>query len=210
MKKFISKLHYLTQDLENRSHLEQVEIACEAGCKWIQYRCLSKSDKEMLAELHEIAAVCDDWGTTLLVTNHWHLLPLADIQGVHIEDMDADLNSIRTNIGDDKILGASATDYPQIVKHIKNGVDYIGCGPFAHTDTKPNNHQHWGIDGYQTVVKDLEKDQLSIPLIAAGGVNLASVKDLMETGIHGIAVSAAINQSENPSAAYKSFHQLLF
>lgn len=210
MKKFISKLHYLTQDLETRSHLEQVEIACEAGCKWIQYRCLSKSDEEMLAELHQIAAVCDDWGTTLLVTNHWHLLPLADIQGVHIEAMDAYVSAIRAQIGEDKILGASATYYPQIVNHIKNGVDYIGCGPFAHTDTKPNNHQHWGVEGYQKVVNNLEKYQLSIPLIAAGGVNLDSVKDLMETGIHGIAVSAAINKSENPSSTYKSFHQLLF
>lgn len=210
MKKFISKLHYLTQDLENRSHLEQVEIACEAGCKWIQYRCLSKTDEEMLAELHQIAAVCDDWGTTLLVTNHWHLLPLADIQGVHIEEMDADVSAIRAQIGEDKILGASATYYSQIVNHIKNGVDYIGCGPFAHTDTKPNNHQHWGVEGYQKVINSLEKDHLSIPLIAAGGVNLDSVKDLMEAGIHGIAVSAAINKSENPSATYKAFHQLLF
>lgn len=210
MKKFISKLHYLTQDLEDSAHLEQVVLACEAGCKWIQYRCLSKSDEQMLEELHQIAAVCDDWGTTLLVTNHWHLLPLADIQGVHIEDMDADVSVIRAEIGEDKILGASATYYPQIVKHIKNGVDYIGCGPFAHTDTKPNNHQHWGVAGYQNLMNNLEKDQLSIPLIAAGGVNLASVKDLMETEIHGVAISAAINKSENPTAAYKAFHQLLF
>lgn len=210
MKKFISKLHYLTQDLRDRTHLEQVILACESGCKWIQYRCLSKSNQEMLEELHQIATVCDDWGTTLLVTNHWHLLPQADIQGVHIEDMDADVSIIRAKIGEDKILGASATYYPQIVNHIKNGVDYIGCGPFAHTDTKPNNHQHWDVTGYQNMMDNLAKDELSIPLIAAGGVNLESVKALMETGIHGIAVSGAINKSNNPSAAYKDFHQLLF
>ncbi len=210
MKKFISKLHYLTQDLENRSHLEQVEIACQAGCKWIQYRCLSKSDEEMLAELHPIASVCDDWGATLIVTNHYHLLHLADIQGVHIEDMDLNLNIIREQIGEDKTLGASATNFEQIKNHIQNSADYIGCGPFAHTDTKPNDNTHWGINGYQEMVEKLKKENLEIPLIAAGGVNQKDVEALLKTGIHGIAVSAAINKTENPSQAYTEFHQLIF
>jgi len=210
MKKFISKLHYLTQDLENRSHLEQVEIACQAGCKWIQYRCLTKSDQEMLDELHPIASVCDDWGATLIVTNHYHLLSLADIQGVHVEDMNVDLKVIRHEIGEDKTLGASATNFEQIKNHIQNTADYIGCGPFTHTNTKPNDHAHWGVNGYQEMVEKLKQENLEIPLIAAGGVNLKDVEALLQTGIQGVAVSAAINKSENPAQAYKEFHQLIF
>ncbi len=210
MKKFISRLHYLTQDLPNCSHLEQVQIACEAGANWIQYRCLSKSDAEMLEELHQIAAICDDWGTTLIITNHVHLVHLADIQGVHIEDMDADLTVIREQIGEDKTLGASANTYQQIINHIKNGADYIGCGPFGHTDTKPNDSPHWGVKGYQEAIEKLQKNQLEIPLIAVGGVQIENVELLTATGIHGIAVCAAINNSENPGAAYKAFHQLIF
>jgi thiamine-phosphate pyrophosphorylase len=207
MKKFISKLHYLTQDLENSSHLEQVEIACQSGCKWIQYRCLTKSDKEMLAELHPIASVCDDWGATLIVTNHYQLLSLADIQGVHMEDMNTDLKNIRQHIGEDKTLGASATNFEQIKNHIQNTADYIGCGPFAHTDTKPNDNAHWGIKGYQEMIEKLKEENLEIPLIAAGGVN---IKSLFQTGIYGVAVSSAINKSENPALTYKEFHQLIF
>ena len=210
MKKFISKLHYLTQDLENISHLEQVEIACQAGCKWIQYRCLTKSEEEMLTELHPIASVCDDWGATLIVTNHYQLLPLADIQGVHIEDMTADLKIIREQIGEDKTLGASASNFEQIKNHIQNTADYVGCGPFAHTDTKPNDNEHWGIKGYLEIIEKLKEKNLEIPLIAAGGVKQKDIKALLETGIHGVAVSAAINKTENPAQAYKEFHQLIF
>src|ERR1700761_1084164 len=110
MKKYISKFHYLTQDLPNRSHVEQARIACEAGANWVQYRCMSKGDDELIAEINEIAAICDDWGSTLILTNHYHLLDKVDAQGVHIEDFEADFNAIREIIGDDKTLGASATN----------------------------------------------------------------------------------------------------
>ena len=99
MKKYISKLHYLTQDLPNLTHTQQVQLACEAGANWIQYRCFSKTDEEMLEELHPIGTICDDWGATLIVTDHSHLVHLADIQGVHIENVDADITLVRKQIG---------------------------------------------------------------------------------------------------------------
>jgi thiamine-phosphate pyrophosphorylase len=95
MKKYISKFHYLTQDLPQRSHVEQTAIACKAGANWIQYRCLTKTDPELIDELHQVASICDDWGATLILTDHYHLLDQVDAQGVHLEDMQADFNKIR-------------------------------------------------------------------------------------------------------------------
>src|SRR3982751_3343053 len=86
MKKYIEKLHFITHDLEQYPHVEQVQVACEAGAKWIQYRCLTKSDEDLLKDIVPISSICDDWGTTLIVTNHIHLREQADIQGFHIED----------------------------------------------------------------------------------------------------------------------------
>ncbi len=210
MKKYVSKLHYITQDSPNLTHTEQVQIACEAGANWIQYRCFSKTDEEMLEELHPIASICDDWGATLIVTNHSHLVPLADIQGVHIEDLEADIMLVREQIGKDKTLGVSAINMEQIKTHIKNGADYIGCGPFAHTDTKPNYFPHWGLEGYKKAVEILEKDGINFPLIAVGGIKPEDVIALMDTGVFGIAVSSSINLSENISEAYSKMHQLVY
>jgi thiamine-phosphate pyrophosphorylase len=210
MKKYISKFHYLTQDLDHISHLEQTQLACGAGANWIQYRCLSKTDEEMLAELHPIAEVCDDWGATLIVTNHYHLVHQADIQGVHIEDMDADLNLIRAEIGENKTLGASATEANQVINHIKNSADYVGCGPFSITLTKPNNDELWGVKGYQNAVNQLKELGLETPIIAVGGVKLADVDLLLATGVHGLAVCSAINDTNNITKAYKEFHKVIF
>jgi thiamine-phosphate pyrophosphorylase len=207
MKKYISKFHYLTQDLPHRSHIDQVQIACQAGANWIQYRCLTKADDELIDEINEIAVICDDWGATLILTNYYELLDRVDAQGVHIEDFDADLIAIRKHIGDDKTLGASATNIENLLQ-IQNTrmVDYCGYGPFAHTDTKPNNKPLLGFQGY----RDLQKHPIEIPAIAVGGIQLNDVEHLLETGVYGIAVSGAINLAIDPGAVLKEFYRKIY
>jgi len=208
MKKYISRFHYLTQDLPNRSHVEQARIACEAGANWIQYRCLTKSDQELKDEINQVAAICDDWGATLILTNHYHLLDTVDAQGVHIEDFDADLAAIRGTIGDDKTLGASATNIQRLLAVQSTGVaDYCGYGPFAHTETKPNNKPLLGFSGYRELQKHHE---IEIPVIAVGGIQLNDVDALIETGVYGIAVSAAVNLAIDPAQALKAFYQKIY
>jgi thiamine-phosphate pyrophosphorylase len=207
MKKYISKFHYLTQDLPNRSHIEQAEIACSAGANWLQYRCLTKTDEELIAEISQIADICDDWGATLILTNHYHLLDKVDAQGVHIEDFDADFKSIRDAIGEDKTFGASATNLEALLKVQATGVvDYCGYGPFRHTDTKPNNKPLLGFEGY----RQLQKQPIEIPVIAVGGITLNDVETLIQTGIYGIAVSAAVNLAIDPGAAVKEFYRKIY
>lgn len=207
MKKYISKFHYLTQDLPNRSHVKQAEIACSAGANWLQYRCLTKGDDELVQEINQIAEICDEWGMTLIITNHYHLLDRVDAQGVHIEDFDADFATIRQHIGDDKTLGASATNIQALLNVQATGiVDYCGYGPFAHTDTKPNNKPLLGYDGY----RQLEKLFIDIPVIAVGGIQLADVDNLLKTGIYGIAVSAAVNLAVDPGKMVKEFYRKMY
>lgn len=208
MKKYISRFHYLTQDLPNRSHAEQTEIACSAGANWIQYRCFSKSDEEMIAELHEVASICDDWGATLILTDHYHLLDKVDAQGVHIEDMAADFKSIREYISDEKTLGASANTFDHIQRIVESGsVDYVGCGPFADTETKPNNYPLLGSQGYRSIIDLCRKQMIDIPILAVGGIKLNDVDALMAAGVFGIAVSAAVNSSADPASVVRDFYR---
>jgi thiamine-phosphate pyrophosphorylase len=207
MKKYVSRFHYLTQDLPDRSHAAQVQMACESGANWIQYRCLTKPEDELIHEINEVAGICDDWGATLILTNHYHLLDKVDAQGVHIEDPEADLNAIRSVIGSDKTLGASATTITGLLKIQALGVvDYCGYGPFAYTETKPNNEPLLGFDGYRR----LGKFAIDIPVIAVGGIQLTDVEQLLNTGIFGIAVSSAVNLAVDPKLAFKEFYRGIY
>ncbi len=204
MKKYISRFHYITQDLPERSHPEQVQTACEAGANWIQYRCFTKNEEAMITELNHIAAICDDWGATLIVTQHYRLLDQADVQGVYMEGNDIDLTYIRQQIGEDKTLGASAHTVEQVLALQKAGLaDYCGYGPFnaAKADGKSV-----GFGGYRA----LEKHPVDLPVIAAGGIRPDDVEPLLQTGVYGIAVSSAINLSLHPAEAVKAFYRKVY
>lgn len=206
MKKFIEKLHFITHDIEQLSHVQQAQTACETGAKWIQYRCLTKSDDELLQDISTIAEICDDWGATLIVTDHVHLNGKADIQGFHIEDMDADFIKLRELLGEACTIGGSANTIAGLVRLAREGADYAGFGPFSHTDTKPNYFEHLGIDGYREAILQLQQKYIDLPVLAVGGVTLHDVEELLQTGVFGIAVSSAINQAEDMRSAYLSFY----
>lgn len=206
MKKYIEKLHFITHDLPHSSHIEQVQVACEAGAKWIQYRCLSKADDELLSDINLIAEICDDWGATLIVTNHIHLKGKADIQGFHIEDMNADFIALRKQIGEEFTLGGSANTIEDLIKLANDGADYAGFGPFHTTSTKPNDYPLIKIDEYAKAIEKLKSANIDLPVLAVGGVTLADLPALMGTGIFGIAASSAINQSGNMYEAYVDFY----
>ena len=208
MKKYISRFHYLTQDLPHRSHAEQAQIACEAGANWIQYRCLSKTDQEMIPEIHHVASICDDWGATLILTNHYHLLDKVDAQGVHLEDMQADFAAIREIITDEKTLGASANSFEDLQRIVLSGVvDYAGCGPFALTETKPNDYPLLGLEGYREITSKMVMSGIDFPLLAVGGIEVEDVDSLLETGIYGIAVSAAVNMAADPREVVRQIYK---
>ncbi len=206
MKKFIEKLHFITHDIPKLTHIEQAQIACNAGAKWVQYRCLTKDDDELLKDIHAIAEICDDWGSTLIVTDHIHLNGKADIQGFHIEDFDANFVKLREKLGEAVTIGGSATTLAGLIRLAEEGADYAGFGPFYTTTTKPNNAALLGIAGYQQAMEALQGMQIDLPVLAVGGVTINDVDALMQTGIFGIAVSSAINQAEDMSAAYQAFY----
>ncbi|WP_316816861.1 thiamine phosphate synthase [Pedobacter nyackensis] len=206
MKKFIEKFHFITHDIHQHSHIEQVQIACSAGAKWIQYRCLTKNDDELLEDINAIAEICDDWGATLIVTDHIHLNGKADIQGFHVEDFDADFVKLREQLGEAVTIGGSATTLEGLIRLAKEGADYAGFGPFYTTLTKPNNAPLLGIEGYKKAMEMLKSLNIDLPILAVGGVTISDIDPLMNTGIFGIAASAAINQADDMRAAYLSFY----
>jgi len=209
MKKYIEKLHFITHDIQKHTHVAQAQLACEAGAKWIQYRCFSKTEEELLADIHLIAAICDDWGATLIVTDHIHLKGKADIQGFHIEDMDADFIEIRNQVGEEYTLGGSANTVENLIRLAKDGADYAGFGPFKLTTTKPNTSPLLGVKGYEQAFSLLKAQHIELPVLAVGGVTLQDVDPLMATGIYGIAASSAINLAEDLRDAYEGFYRAI-
>src|SRR3546814_743620 len=212
MKKYIAPFHYLTQDVPVFTHPELATAACEAGAKWIQYRSKNKADKKSwLDEAAQMEAICDDWGTTLIICSGVEIcMELGEAQGVHLERGDMPVREARRLLGDAKTIGGSARTLEEVLAAYDDGADYVGLGPHKPTQTIRHSNQFLATSDYLRIAGELQKRNVDIPVIAAGGIKPDDVEELLATGIFGVAVSSAVNLSENPGTAYREFYRKLY
>lgn len=125
-----------------------------------------------------------------------------DADGVHIGQSDMEYTKAREILGPDKIIGVSAGNLAEAKEAERVGADYIGVGAVFHTDTKK--------DATSLTMAQLKEisEEVSIPVVAIGGISIDNALELKGTGIDGICVISAIFGSENPSEATKKLLDL--
>ena len=89
--------------------------------------------------------------------------------------------------------------------HASHGANYIGLGPFRFTSTKEKLSPVLGLDGYSKIVNECKTSNIELPLIAIGGIKTEDCKDILHTGIHGVAIASQINLDSNPTGKTEIF-----
>ena len=209
MAKQISKLHYITQDIKGKSHAELAKQACEGGVKWVQLRMKNVTESQWKYEALKTLAVCREYGAQLIINDHPALAAEIGADGVHLGKGDMPLAEARAIIGDEMILGATANNLQDIINAVNYKVDYIGLGPFRFTLTKEKLSPVLGVEGFEVIVKELEKKGIQIPVIAIGGILMEDIADLLSVGVHGVAIASAINLYSNPTQSAAVFAKAL-
>lgn len=198
----ISRLHYITQDLPDFSHPELAEFACKGGADWIQLRVKNKLYNEWLKIAQETKLVCLKYGAKLIINDGVKIAKEISADGVHLGKEDMSPKEARKILRKNVIIGGSTNNMEDVRRMMGDGCDYIGIGPFRFTSTKEKLNPVLGLEGIRSIARQLGN---KIPMIAIGGIKIEDVESLMQTGIHGVAVSSGINLSESKAAATKRF-----
>jgi len=201
----ISKLHYITQDVEHASHVQLVEDACKAGVDWIQLRLKNKSYEDWKTIAEEALAICRKYNAKLIINDNVALVKEIGADGVHVGKQDMPVSKAREILGTDFIIGGTANTFEDVKLHAKSGADYIGLGPFRFTTTKDKLSPILGLEGYKAIVDKCKQENINVPIIAIGGITEADVEVLSTTGIYGVAVASAITHAENKKEMVKKF-----
>lgn len=201
----ISKLQYITNYQSEFSHLDQVKALIKSGIKWIQYRPKFAGKNEIFAEGKEIAALCKQHDIVFIMNDSVELAQELNADGVHLGKKDMSPAIAREILGDEKIIGGTANTTEDIIKLVKQGVNYVGLGPYTYTRTKKNLSPVLGVEGYKTICTYLEKSRINIPILAIGGIKEEDISLLTNTGIHGIAVSSVLSEANNITKKAKAF-----
>jgi len=205
----ISKLHYITQDVEGVTHVELARQACKGGVKWVQLRVKNKDFEQWLEIARATQIVCKKYGAKLIVNDNVEIAKRIGADGVHLGKSDMAPSQARRLLGVNVIIGGSTNSIEDVRRMVTEGADYIGVGPFRFTSTKENLNPVLGSEELKNIVKSTLIEKSQLPMIAIGGIKLEDVQALLNIGVHGVAVSSAINLAADRILAAELFSKEL-
>ena len=181
---------YLVTDrdiLGNRDLCKAVEDSIKGGATIVQLREKFISDDEFLKIARELQKVTKKYNIPLIINDNVKIAKEIDAEGVHIGQSDESLEEARKELGKDKIIGVSVGTVEEAIKAEKGGATYLGIGTVFFTGSKKDINEPLGFEKLEEIRKSV-----NIPSVAIGGIHLDNVKDVMKTGVDGVAVISEI------------------
>lgn len=175
---------------------EAVEQAILGGCTMIQLREKELSSLEFYNQAVAVKQVTDKYHIPLIINDRIDIAMAVQATGVHIGQHDLPAAAVRKVIGENMLLGVSASSIAEAIQAQQDGADYLGVGAMFPTGTKT--------DADSVSMEELQKIRtaVSLPIVVIGGINKGNAGRFKPMGIDGLAVvSAIIAQSDIKVAA---------
>ena len=182
---------------------EQVELACLGGADMIQFRDKQLSDSDLFNTSIKLKQICNKYNVYFTINNRIDIADISNSDGVHIGQNDLPFEYARKILGNEKIIGLSASNYEEAINADKLDIDYIGYGAIFSTQTKPESKAS-GLDILNKVKQNCKK-----PIIAIGGINEKNVYDVIKAGADGVAIVSAICGAKNIKAQAKKIKEII-
>ncbi|KAI0166236.1 Hydroxyethylthiazole kinase family-domain-containing protein [Xylariaceae sp. FL1272] len=203
--------------LGDKDICQVVEAALRGGVTCVQYRDKT-SDTGVLIDigrkLHEITK---KYGVPLLINDRVDVALAVGCEGVHIGQDDMKLETARSILGPDKIIGVTVSNAEETRAACQGLASYLGIGTVFATPTKENVKSIIGVAGLQDILRQLARERPTMPSVCIGGINASNVSSVFWQcadfegvySLDGVAVVSAIMAAKDPEAAAKELKQLL-
>jgi len=180
-----------------------VEEALRAGLALLQYRNKSADWHSKCAEAAKLLQLCRHYNTPLLINDDVELCLEVGAAGVHLGQADTKLVEARQRLGEDAIIGITChSDLSLALRAQAAGADYVAFGRFYPSRTKPH------APPASIHVLQQAKAQLSIPIVAIGGINTENGQALVTAGASMLAVIHSLFASPDVEAEGRALNAL--
>ncbi len=185
---------YVITDGRLRDEIESVKLVLEGGARAIQLRMKNSSTRQMIEKGIKIRRMIEDYDALLFVDDRVDVALAIEAHGVHLGPDDMPLKIAR-KIASELLIGATVHSVEEAIKAQEEGADYLGAGSVYPTSSKENAIVI-GLENLRKIVKSVK-----IPVVAIGGINIENLRNVLSTGVDGIAVISAILSAEDPKEA---------
>jgi thiamine-phosphate pyrophosphorylase len=202
--KSISGLYAVTPDLaDTRALVRLAEAALIGGAAFLQYRNKLADEQLRRTQVAALRDLCRRSGAALIINDHVELAHEIGAEGVHVGDDDASIAYARGLLGRARIVGASCyNDLRRARSAQAQGADYVAFGSFFPSRVKP------GAVRAPLALLGEAKREITVPVVAIGGITLANGAQLIAAGADALAVISALFAAADVEAAARDFSAL--
>ncbi len=168
----------------------------------IQVRAKRATDSDVVAWTRELVALLRPRGTRVIVNDRVDVALVAGADGVHLGQGDLTVAEARRIVPATFLVGATCRTPEHAARVRDEGADYAGVGPVHATTTKGGLPDPIGLDVLAATAR-------VIATIAIGGITVDRVPAVMASGVHGVAVVAAVWQHCDPPRAAREIAELV-
>ncbi len=179
-------LQFIAQPNDKYSIPEQVQMAIEGGCSWVQLRVPDLSESELRELAEEVVPLCKENMTILTIENHVDTAKELGIHGVHLRGEGIDPAAVREQLGPEAIIGAEVSLAPTAMPYVGADIDYVTFPPSISIERIGEN------------IEALRNAKFELPVVAEGNFQPEQIMQILQVGINGIAVGNEIGDSHNP------------
>ncbi len=205
----LEKVQFITHSNYNIDYFQSAVLALKGGLRFIQLRMKDSNRDELISTGKRIKEECDKYNSLFILDDHVELVNEIGANGVHLGKEDMPIKEARKILGKDKIIGGTANNFEDIVKHYNDGADYIGLGPLRYTNTKKKLSPILGFEGYRNIIEKCKTQGIDIPIYAIGGIRIEDLEELKQIGIFGIAISSLILESKNSETTINEINKII-
>ncbi|MCK9226719.1 MAG: thiamine phosphate synthase [Syntrophorhabdaceae bacterium] len=175
---FINDLYVISASVDD------LKQAVNDGAAIVQLRDKTGDEKTVLEKAREIVEYKKVKDFVFILNDDPALAVKAGADGVHI-GQDMSTIEARAIVGNDMIVGKTTHNLEQGRQAIAEGADYISTGPVYATPTKPGRPAV-GLEYVREAAQNLD-----IPAVAIGGIDLGNIGDVLRAGAKTIGVVRA-------------------
>lgn len=193
---------YAITKMKNKSEqqvIAEVTAAIKGGAVAIQYR--DKKPVDAISLSSKLLELCRTHQVPLLINDDIELAAKIGADGVHLGKNDGDIDKAIQQLGTEVIIGISCYDNIKYALDAeKDGADYVAFGRFFSSSSKPL--------ATPAKLKTLRKakEQLTIPIVAIGGILPENGEPLLTAGADLLAVIGGVFEQdvEKSARSYQS------
>jgi len=175
----------------------QLEDALSAGdVAALQIRLKDVPPDHIRAVTRVLAPIAHRHGVAVLMNDHVDLAKELRLDGVHVGQSDMPYKEARRILGAEAMIGVTCHNSRHLaMEAAEAGADYVAFGAFYPTTTKAVEHMA------ELETLSIWQESMEIPCIAIGGITAANAAEIAAAGADFIAVSAAVWNHPDGSAA---------